>query len=203
MSAIESQPVIGLFGTCGDSRFRQEKFIPAYDELGIDYFNPQVDGWVPELAAIEADHLANDVVQCWPVLKSTYGSGSLAETGFSIASSLRTPTPLPRFVIPMIELDVSSDLTDDVARAESLRARRLVAAHLEKNPSPNVFQVYSLDEMLELSIRLHGVASTLVDLAQSHNPAMKRFMQGRRENEALAAAMASGNLGPDAATIIR
>ena len=201
MSAFEEQPVVGLFGTCGDTTFRQELFIPTYEELGVCYFNPQVDDWKPELAAIEADHLAHDVVQCWPVLGSTYGSGSLAEQGYSIASSLRAPTPLPKFVIPMIEMDLSDALTDDVTRKESLRARKLAAAHLALNASPNVFVVESLEEMLDVSITLYGAAKSLVELSQSKNPAFQRFMEGRTESEAFAAAIASGNLGRDAATL--
>lgn len=184
-----------MFGTCGDSTFRQDLFIPEYDRLDVTYFNPQVDDWRPELADIEADHLAYDMVQTWPVLSSTYGTGSLAETGFSIASSLRTESPLPKFVLPMIEQDLDPDLDDEVARTESLRSRRLVAAHLEKSPSPNVFIVDSLEEMLEKSIILYGVAQQLVDLSQSNNPAYQRFMAGRTEREAYRQAMESGRLG--------
>lgn len=202
MAAFEEQPVVGLFGTCGDSTFRQELFIPEYDKLGIEYFNPQVDDWKPELADIESDHLAHDVVQCWPVLGSTYGTGSLAEQGYSIASSLRAPTPLPKFVIPMIEMALDESLTDEKARDESMRARKLANTHLHKNASPNVYVVSSLEEMLETSIVLHGVAKSLVELAQTKNPAYLRFIEGRKESEAFAAAMASGKIGKEAKAII-
>lgn len=201
MSALEDQPVVGLFGTCGDSTFRQKLFIPAYSELVIPYFNPQVDDWKPELAEIESDHLAHDVVQCWPVLGSTYGTGSLAEQGYSIASSLRAPTPLPKFVIPMIEMELSESLTDQVARKESERARKLAATHLHNNASPNVYLVSSLEEMLETSITLYGAAKALVELSRAKNPAYIRFMEGRSQQEAFARAVASGQLGKDAASI--
>ena len=52
---------IGLFGTCGGSKWR-DKFIAKYNERGIEFFNPQKDDWKPEDAEIEADHLANDGV---------------------------------------------------------------------------------------------------------------------------------------------
>lgn len=155
MPALEEQPIVGLFGTCGNSTFRQEKFIPVYNNLQIPYFNPQVENWDPELAEVEADHLAHDVVQTWPVTGETYGAGSLAEQGYSIASSLRTDSPLPKFVIPMIEMKLSDSLTDPVARKESERARRLASSHLHKNASPNVFVVGSLDEMLDTSVTLY------------------------------------------------
>lgn len=202
MNALENQPVVGLFGTCGDSTFRQELFIPVYEQQGIKYFNPQVDHWQPELAAIEADHLALDVVQCWPVLGTTYGGGSLAEQGYAIASSLRAPSPLPKFIIPMIEMELSDDLTDEVARKESLRARKLAATHMAQNSSPNVYMADSLENMLEISVTLYGVARSLVELSRSKNPAFQRFMEGRQEKEAFAAAMASGNLGKEAAAVV-
>ncbi len=201
MSALEEQPVVALFGTCGPTTFRKDIFIPEYERLGIGYFNPQVDDWNPEFADVESDHLAHDVVQCWPVLGSTYGTGSLAEQGYSIASSLRAPTPLPKFIIPMIELELDASLDDAVARKESERARKLASTHLKNNASPNVFLVTSLEEMLEKSIILFGVAKSLVELAQTSNPAFQRFMEGRREAEAFAAAIASGQLGKDAADL--
>jgi len=204
MSALEEQPVNGMFGTCGESTFRDDLFIPAYKQLDIAYYNPQVapGTWRPEMADDEADHLAHDMVQTWPVLGITYGAGSLAEQGYSIASSLRADTPFPKFIIPLIELELSDDLTDEVARNESIRARKLATSHLARNASPNVFVVDSLEEMLETSITLHGVAKSLVELSRGNNPAFKRYMEGRREREAFASAMRAGLLGNDAATLI-
>jgi hypothetical protein len=203
VSALEQQPCVGLFGTCGNSTFRQELFIPAYESLGMPYFNPQVKDWKPELADIESDHLSHDVVQCWPVTGETYGSGSLAEQGYSIASSLRAPTPLPKFVIPMIEMELDPSLTDEVARKESTRARKLAMTHLRNNLSPNVFLVDSLNEMLDTSITLFKAASALVGLARTNNPALKRYMEERNANKALLEAMAGGALGKDAADLAR
>jgi len=179
MGVFEQQPVVGLFGTCGDSTFRDDLFIPEYRRLGIDYFNPQLPPgtWTPEDAVVEADHLAYDVVQCWPVLGSTYGSGSLAEQGFSIASSLRSVSPLPKFVIAMIEMELSDTLTDEVARDESIRARKLAATHLARVESPNVLVVHSLEEMLATSVALFGVAQTLVEQARAKSPAVLRFIE--------------------------
>lgn len=203
MTVLGQQPCIGMFGTCGESTFRQDLFIPRYNEFDIRYFNPQLPPgtWKAEDALVEADHLAHDVVQTWPVLGSTYASGSLAEVGFSIASSLRAPTPLPKFVIPMIEMELDDSLQDKVARKESIRARELASAHLAKNPSPNVFTVNSLDEMLEVSVDLYGIASKLVELVGMRNPAFQRFMEGRNESTAFYEALRSGNLGKIALNI--
>ena len=62
---------IGLFGTCGNSTWRQDTFIPRYLELGmkdgVDFFNPQVDDWDDVMAQNEADHLATDGIIIFPV----------------------------------------------------------------------------------------------------------------------------------------
>lgn len=79
---------IGLFGTCGKSTWRVP-FMTRYTELGIPYFNPQVEDWKPEDAVIEAEHLADDDVILFPVTSETYATGSLAETGFSILNAVR------------------------------------------------------------------------------------------------------------------
>lgn len=180
LSALEAQPCIGLFGTCGPTTFRQEKFIPVYEANNISYFNPQVpEGtWVAENALLEADHLAHDVIQCWPVTGETYGFGSLSEVGFSIASSLRAPTPLPKLIIPMIEMQLSPKLHHKFLREESERARILVQEKLNRSNAP-IIQVRTLDEMVETSVTLFPAVATIVELMKSNNPAFKNFSKGR------------------------
>ena len=50
---------IGLFGTCGTSKWR-DNFIESYDYAKIEYFNPMVENWKPEDAEIKAEHLTTD-----------------------------------------------------------------------------------------------------------------------------------------------
>lgn len=134
---------VGLFGTCGGSRWR-EPFIARYEQLGIPYFNPQVDDWKPELAEIEAWHLVHDQFLLFPVTGETYGTGRLAETGFSILSALRGNSN--RFVVIHIDPDLAPELKDKspAAAKKSLRARKLVLEHLAQTKHPNVFIVDSL-----------------------------------------------------------
>ena len=61
---------IGMFGTCGGSKWR-EPFIEKYEELGISYFNPQVDNWTDQNAIVEARHLAEDKVILFPITNET------------------------------------------------------------------------------------------------------------------------------------
>jgi len=146
---------IGLFGTCGDSKWR-EPFIKAYKDQLINFYNPQVPPgtWDPSMAEEEADHLANDGVILFPVTSETYGFGSLAETGFSILNAIRLDDR--RDFVIMIEQDLEPHLKKNGAVAkDSINARALVKQHLKKLRLDNVYVVDSLEEMLEVSIQLY------------------------------------------------
>lgn len=154
LTSMDLVPCIGLFGTCGDSTWRK-RFVETYQALGIRFFNPQIADWKPEHADIEAEHLKRDEIILFPVTGETYGSGSLAETGFSVMQAVASP--LRRYVIVLIDPEPAPHLeADGTAYKESVRARRLVRAHLVANPRQNVYVVEDLDEMLALSIKLHG-----------------------------------------------
>ena len=144
---------IGLFGTCGGSKWR-DRFIERYQGLNIGYFNPQVDNWTPEMADIEARHLVEDDIILFPVTGETAGLGSLAEIGFSMFQAMKTD--MNRYFVFMVEPECDPNkVSDPVMSKESKRARALVRAHLAKNNHPNVFVCNTLDEMLEVSLLLH------------------------------------------------
>jgi len=165
MTALSSR-TIGLFGTCGDSTWR-DPFMARYDSLGIPYFNPQVDNWTPELADVEAWHLANDVLVLFPITSETFAAGSLAETGFSALTAMRTNEN--RFVMLFIDPTVAGTLVaqNPQAAEDSVRARKLVTAHLKQNPLPNVFVVESLEQMLEQSIKLFAALELINSVRSS------------------------------------
>ena len=147
---------IGLFGTCGNSAWRTP-FMDRYKQMGIDYFNPQVENWDLSCAEAEAQHLAEDQIILFPVTNETYGLGSLSEVGFSILQAIKLDDRR-EFVI-MIASDLVSELNDTVAKKESLRSRALVKQHLKKLRLPNLYLVDSLEEMLEVSVVLHQTVS--------------------------------------------
>ena len=146
---------VGLFGTCGGSQWRNP-FIEKYDQLGIEYFNPQVENWTPECAEIEAQHLKEDTIILFPVLDETYGFGSLAETGYSIIQAINN---FDRFVFIYIAPKVSQKLEDEnpVLAKESNRTRALVLAHLKNVKHKHVAIFDNLDEMLNASIELYSL----------------------------------------------
>ena len=159
---------IGLFGTCGNSTWRTN-FIKEYDNYDfINYFNPQVTNWKPDDAVIEAEHLINDDIILFPVTSETYGTGSLAETGYSIMSAIRADDN--RYVILFIDPTIDQSLINEnaIAAKESTRSRALVLAHLRKVKHKNVFFVSSIDEMLELSIKLALISITMKEILDTH-----------------------------------
>jgi len=150
---MENKPTIGLFGTCGGSKWR-DQFMAAYDARGISYFNPQVDNWTPEMADIEARHLVEDDIILFPVTGETAGTGSLAEIGFSLFQAAKAGTN--RYFVFMVDAECDpTKVTDPMLAKESRRARTLVRAHLRKNTHPSVFVCDTFEEMLDISLFLH------------------------------------------------
>jgi len=143
---------IGLFGTCGNSKWR-DNFIAEFDKLSINFFNPLVDDWKPEDAEIEAKHLAEDEIILFPITSETYGVGSLSEVGFGVLSAIKLDDR--RDFVVMIDMNLSEELMKDANRAkESLRARALVKQHLKAQKLPNVYLVENLEDMKEVAITL-------------------------------------------------
>lgn len=146
---------VGLFGTCGGSKWRVP-FMARYEREGIAFFNPQVDDWKPELAIVEANHLANDQVILFPITSETTAIGSLSEVGFSILNAIKLDDR--RDFMILIEQKLDDSITDPPIRKESLRARALVLQHLKKLALGNVYLVETLEEMLEISVTLYRAA---------------------------------------------
>ena len=176
---------VGLFGTCGTTTWRRE-FIDAYDNLAIAYYNPQVDEWKPELAQLEARHLVEDDIVLFPVTAQTYGTGSLAETGFSILQVLHSVQHAQshRKVIVYIDPGLDAELVaqNPVAAKESTRARALVAAHLGQIQDPNVYVVDSMQAMLALSIKLYPAVAAMRQAGEAVRAAQKLLDSVHREH---------------------
>ena len=71
---------VGLFGTCGNSKWR-EPFIRKFDEIGVSWYNPCRDDWDPTEDSWQLKH--NRII-LMPVTNETYGTGTLSESAFGI-----------------------------------------------------------------------------------------------------------------------
>ena len=145
---------IGLFGTCGNSTWR-EAFMEVYDSKDINYFNPVKADWKAEDAKIEAEHLANDEIILFPVTDETLGLGSLGEVGFSILQAIKLDSN--REIVVMITDDLNDEAKgyfEESMVRESIKMRALIKAHLNKLNYPNVLLVDNLNDMLIVSLEL-------------------------------------------------
>jgi len=146
---------VGLFGSCDKTTFRKDIFIPAYENAGISYFNPQLGSgeWDSSFAPIEAKHLAKDGIILFPIVKDSYSMGSLAEVGFSVLNAIKLDNR--RDFIVLIDDTLTPELMEDSKMAkESLRARALVKEHLISLNIDNIYLVNTLQEMLSVSLVL-------------------------------------------------
>lgn len=164
MTLPETKNVIGLFGTCDNIRWR-DPFMARYTKEGVPYFNPMVDNWDKSCVPIEAHHLANDPIVLLPVLDQSYGLGSLAEIGFGPLRA--TKQNFYRSFVVLIHPEVTKELQDkDPAMAKaSNRTRALVLGHLEKVAADNLLIVPTLDDMLEVSLKLQKAHSLITEVA--------------------------------------
>jgi hypothetical protein len=160
---MDRKITIGLFGTCGNSAWRN-RFIAEYDKREIEYFNPQKENWSPLDAENEADHLANDEIILFPVTNETYAFGSLGEVGFSImqAIKLNTHRDIVVMIDPSVKIDhsgmsIAEYMVVETQTKDSIKMRALITAHLKRVKYPNVYIVDSLDNMLKLSLHLHAL----------------------------------------------
>lgn len=160
---------IGMFGTCGGSKWR-EPMIEKFNEQGIEFYNPQVENWTPECAIDEARHLAEDAIILFPVTGETTAVASLSEVGFSILNAIRLDNQ--RDFVIMVEPDLTDELKENISpqqAKDSIRARALVNEHLKKMRLSSLYIVSSLDEMYETAVALYAAAKIRVPL-QRLNP---------------------------------
>jgi len=150
---------IGLFGTCGGSDWRVP-FIEKYEAQSIDYFNPDAgDHWHPGLVDEENLNLREDRIILFPVLAETSGLGSLAEIGFSIMNVVRNIMNGSEQML-VILIDDDCIVEDQAVRKESIRSRKLVKSKVEDIRHPNIYMVENMEQMFELSIKLHELRNT-------------------------------------------
>lgn len=155
---------IGLFGTCGNSKWRESFKIQYKQHGGIKWYDPNVLDWKPENAIEEAEHLKNDDIILFPVTNETYGLGSLGETGFSILSAISS-IQTNRYVVIMIDDNLLDPLKENTALyKESIKMRALIKAHLKKVENNNIFIVQNLDEMYYVSVVLVGIINQMTVL---------------------------------------
>lgn len=118
--------------------WREHSVQPVLDELGVTFFNPVVDNWTEENAAIEAQAIANAETIVLVITETSASIGSLSESGWAVLSALERYQTIIVYISPE---------SDD---SESLRARRIVLSQARTLATDleNVYLVESLDEVI-------------------------------------------------------
>lgn len=152
---MDSSITVGLFGTCGNSKWR-DRFMTEYKTKGIDYFNPGAgDDWHPGMIVDENKHLQEDNIILFPVTDETLGLGSLGEIGFSVLNSYRNVNKgSGQYLIAMIDDECNDKQATDDERRHSVKTRKLVKSKLVDIDHPNVIVVKDLESMKRASIAL-------------------------------------------------
>lgn len=125
---MNSKPMVGLFGTCGTSTWR-DGIIEYLKFYGIPYFNPLRADWKHEYIAEENKHLNEDDIVIFVVTNETTGFGSLGEIGFSFLNAKKTN----QILIVMIDKDCIDPKADAKALKESVNTRALVKTKVMNN----------------------------------------------------------------------
>ena len=149
--------VVGLFGTCGKSTWREDIAIPQLEAAGIEFFNPVVEDWTPECMANEAKHAAKDRVILQPITGETTGIGSLAESGWIALQAYLRGQKLVLFLGDMPE-DSCPNLDENGGAFRPNKTRNLVRNHIAALPTmlleTTVFLCGSLEEAVSTAIEL-------------------------------------------------
>lgn len=122
----ELLPVVGLFGTCGNSTWR-EPVMQKLASRGIEFFNPVKPNWTAADGEIEARHANSDKVVLMVITDETEAAGSLAETGW-IENAAERNGQKAIFVIQ----DYRAPNEEVNPKHQANRARTLVRKHAKE-----------------------------------------------------------------------
>ena len=75
----EAQPTVFLGGACNPTTWRRDLLIPFLEDLGVSYYNPQIDEWHPGLIAVERKAKDNAKIHFFVVNNQTRGLASMIE----------------------------------------------------------------------------------------------------------------------------
>lgn len=154
--------VIGLFGTCGKSTWR-EPFLQLADLREVTCYNPQLpEGtWKPEYAneyvQQERYHLLHDDIIVFAITDETTAFISLGEIGFSVVDVLRNlgRRQLVVYIAPKCgEIEATAS---EIKSSNQLRETVSSKLRLETYSHSNVFVVNNLDDLLACTADLIGV----------------------------------------------
>lgn len=139
--------VVGLFGTCGSSTWREDKVIPMLEAAGVDAFNPVVADWNEAAMKNEAENAATDQVILMVITGETTAIASMAESGWIALEAAARGQQIVIFLEDML----ADDEPQKDERGGAFRpnkTRKLLRQHIVKAAEAypdNVFLVDSVE----------------------------------------------------------
>lgn len=149
------KPVVGLFGTCGTSTWR-ESVIAKLESQNITSFNPVVKDWNEECMKIEAEHAASDQVVMMVITGETTAIASLAESGWIALEAVARGQKIVLFIedMPAEKCPAKDEFGGALTPNKT---RKLVRSHLAKVVQAypdNVFLTTSVEDATAKAIEL-------------------------------------------------
>ena len=134
---------IGLFGTCGKSRWRERIAIPIIEEAGKKYFNPNKKNWTPKDSIREYHHLTTDKVILSAISNETSSYGSLGELGWTILGALSRGQKVGLY----FEEDLSK------LKGTKRRLRELIKKHVKSINNKNFYYAKSIEDLAKWAVK--------------------------------------------------
>ena len=149
--------IVGLFGTCAETTWRDDLAIPLLNEANVPFFNPVDKHWTSEARENEARHAASDKVILQIISSEDVSLSSLAESGWlALHCHLRGQ----KLVLCIQDMPEHSEPRYDETggRLKPNKTRVLVRAHISKLPPTvlenTVFVEESIEEAVQRAIQL-------------------------------------------------
>jgi hypothetical protein len=146
--ASSSECQVFLGGSCNPTTWREDLAVPALEEAGVTYYNPQAGNWNKEMIAIEEAAKNDARLALFVIDNQTRSISSMVETaylaasGFEIVTVINDFTPTSTIGDHVLPLDEVQDLN---AAHDSLRD----VLHREQVPLFNSIDM-ALNHIIEL-----------------------------------------------------
>lgn len=162
----EFKPVaVALFGTCGESRWR-EPFVDYCEKSGLDFFNPQLKPgqWKPDAAQhyvqAELHYFEKAPLVVFAITDETLSSISLMEVGFSLYHLLvNKAAHKKQELFVFVDDSCNAANTGTQALNESIKTRKMLKKKLKdvclRHPQVKLFDsVQALLDATQQALRI-------------------------------------------------
>lgn len=115
--------MIFLGGSCNPTTWRTDVAIPLLESAGVEYYNPQVEDWSPELVAIEAAAKDEADVLLFVIDSQTRAIASMLEATEYICTGRRV-------VLVIDDLEAGTEITGKLIYGSELKDLNRARAYL-------------------------------------------------------------------------